>query len=113
MARDHEGPGEAQLHEKATVLEDLDEANTSAAKPPVQAALQAKTIPWEEQEEQNPTAAQVMSAVRAKLLGWSSPRASARCCEGEAVEEQVQRLIGDAVNPDKLSKMFEGWAPWI
>lgn len=35
--------------------------------------------------------------------------------EGEAktVEGQVQRLLQEAQDPDRLCRMFVGWAPWL
>lgn len=33
--------------------------------------------------------------------------------EPRGIEGQIQQLIQDAQNPDNLSSMFVGWAPWV
>lgn len=75
---------------------------------------------------------QLMDAV----LGWSPPTTfqerkelllncvfnsgwcrTCVCCTGEGeargVEGQVQQLLADAQDPEKLSKMYVGWAAWL
>ena len=44
-----------------------------------------------------------------------TPRAAPRAGEGEArsVEGQVQALLQEAADPDRLCRMYVGWAPWL
>jgi ataxia telangiectasia mutated family protein len=55
---------------------------------------------------QNADAERALLRVRQKLDGIE---------EGEprSVEGQVQQLIQDARDPDKLCRLFPGWAPWV
>lgn len=48
------------------------------------------------------------------LLGSCSPHPAGPAGEGEArgVEGQVQQLLADAQDPDKLSRMYIGWQAW-
>ncbi|CAG9461441.1 unnamed protein product [Pedinophyceae sp. YPF-701] len=53
-------------------------------------------------------AARAVLRVRAKLEG----REFGEGVEGRSVEGQVQQLMADAQDPQKLARMFFGWAPW-
>jgi serine-protein kinase ATM len=56
----------------------------------------------------NVDAERVLLRIRQKLEGIESG-------EGEAsgVEGQVRRLIQEATDPDRLSRMYVGWAPFV
>lgn len=49
-----------------------------------------------------------------RLLGLGSPSPAGPAGEGEArgVEGQVQQLLADAQDPDKLCRMYIGWQAW-
>ena len=56
--------------------------------------------------EGNEDATRALLRVKQKLDGYE---------EGElrSVEGQVQQLIHDAQDPERLCAMFPGWAPWL
>ncbi|XP_071734165.1 serine/threonine-protein kinase ATM [Rutidosis leptorrhynchoides] len=60
----------------------------------------------EDEYEGNKDAARALLRVRQKLDGYE---------EGEmrSVHGQVQQLIQDAIDPDRLCQMFPGWASWL
>jgi phosphatidylinositol kinase/protein kinase (PI-3 family) len=45
----------------------------------------------------------------------SGPSLCTRAGEGEprTVGGQVQQLLREAADPDNLSRMYIGWAPWL
>lgn len=49
------------------------------------------------------------------LKRWPTPTLCVRAGEGEArgVEGQVQQLLADAQDPDKLCRMYIGWQSWV
>jgi ataxia telangiectasia mutated family protein len=55
---------------------------------------------------QNADAERALLRVRQKLDGIDDS-------EPRSVEGQVQQLIQDARDPDKLCRLFVGWAPWV
>ncbi|GMH31457.1 hypothetical protein Nepgr_033300 [Nepenthes gracilis] len=64
---------------------------------------------WEDSEDEyegNKDAARALLRVKQKLDGYE---------EGEmrSVHGQVQQLIQDAIDPERLSQMFPGWASWL
>lgn len=60
----------------------------------------------QEEYEGNKDAARALMRVKQKLDGYE---------EGEmrSVHGQVQQLIQDAIDPDRLSQMFPGWGAWL
>lgn len=60
----------------------------------------------EEEYEGNKDAARALMRVKQKLDGYE---------EGEmrSVHGQVQQLIQDAIDPDRLCQMFPGWGAWL
>ncbi|XBJ11536.1 hypothetical protein VPH35_016223 [Triticum aestivum] len=56
--------------------------------------------------EGNKDAARAILRVKQKLDGYEDG-------EMRSVEGQVQQLIQDAVDTDRLCQMFPGWAPWL
>lgn len=60
----------------------------------------------QDQYEGNKDAARALLRVKQKLDGYE---------EGEmrSVHGQVQQLIQDAIDPDRLCNMFPGWAAWL
>ncbi|GAB4845683.1 hypothetical protein Ancab_039086 [Ancistrocladus abbreviatus] len=64
---------------------------------------------WEDSEDEyegNKDAARALLRVKQKLDGYE---------EGEmrSVHGQVQQLIQDAIDPERLCQMFPGWAAWM
>ncbi|XP_023765032.1 serine/threonine-protein kinase ATM isoform X1 [Lactuca sativa] len=68
--------------------------------------LEASLEESEEGYEGNKDAARALLRVKQKLDGYE---------EGEmrSVHGQVQQLIQDAIDPDRLCQMFPGWASWL
>ncbi|XP_076932541.1 serine/threonine-protein kinase ATM-like isoform X2 [Bidens hawaiensis] len=68
--------------------------------------LEASLEDSEEQYEGNKDATRALLRVKQKLDGYE---------EGEmrSVHGQVQQLIQDAIDPDRLCHMFPGWASWL
>ncbi|GJU96059.1 serine/threonine-protein kinase ATM isoform X1 [Tanacetum coccineum] len=68
--------------------------------------LEASLEDSEGQYEGNKDAARALLRVKQKLDGYE---------EGEmrSVHGQVQQLIQDAIDPDRLCNMFPGWAAWL
>ncbi|KAK3160101.1 hypothetical protein QOZ80_1BG0055200 [Eleusine coracana subsp. coracana] len=60
----------------------------------------------QEAYEGNKDAARAILRVKQKLDGYEDG-------EMRSVQGQVQQLIQDAVDVDRLSQMFPGWAPWL
>lgn len=60
----------------------------------------------QEAYEGNKDAARAILRVKQKLDGYEDG-------EMRSVEGQVQQLIQDAVDTDRLCQMFPGWAPWL
>nr|XP_027123123.1 serine/threonine-protein kinase ATM isoform X2 [Coffea arabica] len=60
----------------------------------------------EDEYEGNKDAARALLRVKQKLDGYE---------EGEmrSVRGQVQQLVQDAIDPDRLSQMFPGWGAWM
>ncbi|KAH7439401.1 hypothetical protein KP509_04G059200 [Ceratopteris richardii] len=59
-----------------------------------------------ESSGENKDAARAMMRVKQKLDGYEGG-------EMRSIEGQVQQLIQDAQDPDKLCQLFPGWAPWL
>ena len=59
--------------------------------------------------DRNEAAALVMGKVHEKLQGYEDGTSG----EQQGIEGQVQLLINSARDPDNLSVMFPGWAPWV
>ncbi|KAL8261037.1 hypothetical protein R6Q59_025086 [Mikania micrantha] len=68
--------------------------------------LEASLEDSEDEYEGNKDAARALLRVKQKLDGYE---------EGEmrSVHGQVQQLIQDAIDPDRLCHMFPGWASWL
>ncbi|KAK1427643.1 hypothetical protein QVD17_16334 [Tagetes erecta] len=68
--------------------------------------LEASLEDSENEYEGNKDAARALLRVKQKLDGYE---------EGEmrSVHGQVQQLIQDAIDPDRLCHMFPGWASWL
>ncbi|KAI3512910.1 hypothetical protein L1887_20232 [Cichorium endivia] len=68
--------------------------------------LEASLEDSEDGYEGNKDAARALLRVKQKLDGYE---------EGEmrSVHGQVQQLIQDAIDPDRLCQMFPGWASWL
>lgn len=68
--------------------------------------LEASLEDSENEYEGNKDAARALLRVKQKLDGYE---------EGEmrSVHGQVQQLIQDAIDPDRLCQMFPGWAAWL
>lgn len=64
--------------------------------------------PAAQQLSRNQEAERALSRVQLKLEGREVGRHE---CLG--VEGQVRQLIDQARDPANLSRMFEGWAPWL
>jgi phosphatidylinositol kinase/protein kinase (PI-3 family) len=60
-------------------------------------------------ETKNTTAVSVLKIIKGKLEGRDETQAKSRL----SVSDQVHKLISEAVCPDRLSSMFEGWMSWI
>ena len=56
----------------------------------------------------NADAERALLKVKAKLQGVDGGNGEARGVEG-----QVQQLLHDAQDPDKLCRMYVGWAAWL
>ena len=56
-----------------------------------------------------------MTACAPQLWQCCGIRRALAAGEGEArsVEGQVQQLLHDAQDPEKLSRMYVGWASWV
>jgi phosphatidylinositol kinase/protein kinase (PI-3 family) len=61
------------------------------------------------EQNRNLTALNVLKQIRVKLEGRSELKKGVKI----GVSEQVDGLIKDAMDVDKLSMMFEGWMGWI
>ena len=62
----------------------------------------------ESKSERNEAAALVLAKVQEKLQGYEDGTSG----EQQSIEGQVRFLINSARDPDNLSFMFAGWAPW-
>jgi len=60
----------------------------------------------QEAYEGNKDAARAILRVKQKLDGYEDG-------EMRSVQGQVQQLIQDAVDVDRLCQMFPGWGPWL
>lgn len=60
------------------------------------------------QQKRNAYAVSVWRRIRMKLEG-RDPDPNRRC----AVPEQVDWMIREAMNPDNLAVLYEGWTPWV
>mmetsp|Transcript_3784 Transcript_3784/g.7342 ORF Transcript_3784/g.7342 Transcript_3784/m.7342 type:complete len:356 (+) Transcript_3784:832-1899(+) len=56
--------------------------------------------------QRNADAERVLTRIRQKLDGFEGG-------EMLSVQGQVQKLLQDAQDPDKLCRLFAGWAPWV
>lgn len=59
--------------------------------------------------DRNEAAARAIARVQEKLQGYEDGTSG----DQQSVEGQVQLLINSARDPDNLSEMFVGWAPWV
>ncbi|KAL2920081.1 hypothetical protein HK105_200147 [Polyrhizophydium stewartii] len=83
-------------------------ADDSAMSYELRQQQQLGNLRFNREQSRNAHAVSVLKRIRAKLEG--------RDHEGKPrwnVAEQVDRLIREAVSPDNLSVMFEGWMGWI
>lgn len=56
----------------------------------------------------NDAARRTIIRIKNKLQGYDESAG-----EGLSVEGQVELLINEAINPERLCKIFPGWAPWL
>jgi len=59
--------------------------------------------------DQNEAASQAIAKIKAKLQGYEDGTSG----EQQSIKGQVQLLINSARDPDNLSAMYHGWAPWV
>ena len=60
------------------------------------------------EQKRNSYAVSVWRRIRMKLEG-RDPDPTRRC----TVQEQVDLMIKEAMNPDNLAVLYEGWTPWV
>lgn len=60
----------------------------------------------EDEYEGNKDAARALMRVKQKLDGYEDG-------EMRSVHGQVQQLIQDAIDPERLAQMFPGWGAWL
>ena len=104
-------PVEARRRQRLT--DDEDQGTTGSTTTPRKAAkaeLKDDILAiTETKTERNEAAALVLSKINEKLQGYEDGTSG----EQQSIEGQVQLLINSARDPDNLSVMFNGWAPWI
>ena len=66
-------------------------------------------VTTESKSDRNEAAALVLAKIQEKLQGYEDGTSG----EQQSIEGQVQLLINSARDPDNLSVMFTGWAPWV
>lgn len=72
------------------------------------ALLSAGTTNNPGEQKRNAYAVSVWKRVRMKLEG-RDPDSNRRC----TTAEQVDYIIREAMNPDNLAVLYEGWTPWV
>lgn len=60
-------------------------------------------------EDRNEVANHAIQRVREKLNGYEDGTSG----EQQSIEGQVRFLVRAARDPDDLSEMYPGWAPWM
>ena len=99
-------PAQARRRQQPRAGEaDLDAGADDDAAPSAFAAADMALLPQGAADVQNADAERALLRVRQKLDGIEGG-------EPRSVEGQVQQLIQDARDPDKLCRMYFGWAAW-
>ncbi|ALC49235.1 nonC [Drosophila busckii] len=60
------------------------------------------------EQKRNAYGVSVWKKIRMKLEGRDPD-----CNQRTTVAEQVDYIIGEAINPDNLAVLYEGWTPWV
>lgn len=67
-----------------------------------------KVLQTQKEQKRNGYAVSVWRRIRMKLEG-RDPDPNRRC----TVQEQVEWMIQEAMDPDNLAVLYEGWTPWV
>lgn len=103
--------------------DDADVMQEPTADDAAAADVTAAAVAVEEREERSTYALAVLRRVRYKLDGRDTCSLTRMLTEGDrslpveskglSVSEHVDRIIAEAIAPDNLALMYEGWAAWI
>ncbi|XP_039962774.1 serine/threonine-protein kinase Smg1 [Bactrocera tryoni] len=85
-----------------------DEATATSAVDDGAADKKAGTANNPGEQKRNAYAVSVWKRVRMKLEG-RDPDSNRRC----TIAEQVDYILREAMNPDNLAVLYEGWTPWV
>jgi len=105
---EEDGDGEGEEEDREGEGEGEGEGRSDDAGGKVEGGFEGK---GEEEEEEEGVTGRALNRIRAKLGGFEAGGVGAG--ESMSVSAQVALLINEATSKENLSKLFQGWAPWV
>ena len=109
--RPAEGAPSVAVAESSLADADAQPGTASRAEHSAQKPLAGSTAGKSQRQERNLHALTVLRRIKCKLDGMDKWPGKARETK-QGVAEQVEAVIKQAISPDNLCAMYEGWTPW-